>query len=279
MTLTGGEGDTELPSLTVKGENRIHIEFDRPTLALDLDPRSAPGLEWGNPLAVLERESIDLRGPYIASSAREPIVRLADPWAVGFRTGTVASFQPALEGVSEWKLVIANSRSESVAEFSGKGEPPKEIEWDGRCLDGTLASPALTYSYSLEAADKAGNRRNFVGQGFHLPAYRGQQADGYAFLMTGSHLPDGWEKQAPALAPTLLLEAISEANRMTPGGTIEVRVAAPTFSHADAIAGVLAGCLKERLLGDPNRVRTVAIAQPGAPPTGAIAIVLPGEEQ
>ncbi len=279
MTLSGGEDDTELPSLTVKGENRIQIEFDRPELSLDLDPASAPGLEWGNPLAVLQRESIDLRSPYLEVSTLRPIDHLADPWAASFRTGTVARFRPELEGVAEWKLAIADSRSRTVAEFSGKGSPPDEIEWDGRCLDGSLASPALTYSYSLEAADKAGNRRNFVGPGFHLPAYRGDQDGGHAFLFTGAQLPDGWEKQAPRLAPTLLLEAATEANRRSTPGMIEVQVAAPTFAHADALAGVVADCLKERLLADPNRVRTVARAQPGAPPTGEIAIVLQGEEQ
>ena len=35
-----------------------------------------------------------------------------------------------------------------------------------------LVTPGLTYSYVFEAFDRAGNKRNIVGPGFTVPAYR-----------------------------------------------------------------------------------------------------------
>ena len=50
--------------------------------------------------------------------------------------------------------------------------PPEEITWDGRSSRGEPVTPGLTYSYVFEAFDRAGNKRNFVGEGFRLTAYR-----------------------------------------------------------------------------------------------------------
>jgi hypothetical protein len=270
------EEGAELPSLTVTGENRIRIEFDRPTLEFDLDPRTAPGLEWGDPLAVLQGERIDLETPFLAESATAEIPSLADPWANGFRAGPVARFRPQLEGVAEWRLVIASSLSDTVAVFSGSGEPPEEIEWDGRKTGGGLSSPALVYSYSVEVADRAGNRRTFVGPGFRLPAYRATESGSHVLLLNGEQLPSDWMRRAPETIPPLLQEAASLANRGSEtDAPVEVRVAAPTFARAEDIARSVAACLSTRLLGNPLRLRTVAEAVTGAPEAGDIVIVFP----
>src|SRR5438552_8489738 len=43
MTLKGGQEGTVFRNLTIEGEDRIHVDFDRPELVLDLDPAKAPG--------------------------------------------------------------------------------------------------------------------------------------------------------------------------------------------------------------------------------------------
>src|SRR5437899_12660144 len=38
MTLHAGQSGTEFRSMTVEGEDRVHVDFGRPELHLDLDP-------------------------------------------------------------------------------------------------------------------------------------------------------------------------------------------------------------------------------------------------
>ncbi len=209
MKLEGGARETVFGSLTITGEDRISIEFDRPELSLDLDPGEAPGLEWGDPLGVLQRSGIDLATPYLEASAAIPSRGLADDWVTIFREGAVARFCPRLEGVESWQLTIVDSRSDTIAVFDGRGEPPKEIAWDGRRRDGQPAAPGLVYSYVLEAADKAGNRRTFPGEGFEIPPYRIDETDRVIHLFAARSLPMGWSARAGSAPPALLLEVAS----------------------------------------------------------------------
>ena len=55
MALSGGQEGTVFKSLTIEGENRVKITFDRPELSIDLDPSQAPGLTWGSSMDVLNR--------------------------------------------------------------------------------------------------------------------------------------------------------------------------------------------------------------------------------
>src|SRR5881397_791902 len=47
MTLRGGQDRTDFRTMTVEGEDRVHLEVERPLLTLDLDPEKVGGLESG----------------------------------------------------------------------------------------------------------------------------------------------------------------------------------------------------------------------------------------
>ena len=273
MVLPGGDDGAVFPSLTVVGEDRIRIEFDRPTLSLDLDPRDARGLEWGDPLAVLQRSGIDLVGPFLRGSAEAPLSGLADAWLDGFRTGPVARFRPALEDVAAWKLTIADSRSDTVAVFEGKGKPPEEIAWNGFSRDGSPAAPGLVYSYALDASDRAGNRRTFPGESFELPAYRVEEGAHPMFLLAGRSLGDDWIDRPGKVPPSLLREVASRLNQASERSVpIDVRVRARSFEEADRLAGAIVDVLRRSVLGDPARIRPVTEVRPDAPDGATVTI-------
>lgn len=280
MTLAGGTEGTVFGTLTVKGEDRISIEFERPELSLNLDPRDAPGLEWGDPLAVLQRSGIDLSTPYLASTATIPSRGFAAAWAADFREDAVARFQPNLEDVERWELTVVDSRSDTVAVFRGQGEPPREIAWNGMRLDGQPAAPGLTYSYVLAASDKAGNHRTFPGSGFEIPPYRLVQKNGVSHLFAARSLPAAWRARPAGTPPALLLEVASQLNRERVDRPVEVRVRARTFAEANTLAEAVRGVLRNKLLGDPARIRAVTDVRPDAPEGGTVAIVsLPAERK
>jgi len=273
-TLKSGDDGTVFRSLTVHGEDRIRLELERPELKLDLAPEKAPGLEWGTAGDVLDRTSPDLAGPLLRSSASQSSPWVARPWLVRFATGAVARFRPEFEGVERWKLTVADSRGESVVSFEGKGDPPAEIAWDGRSKNGTPVLPGLTYSYVFEAVDRAGNKRNFVGQGFQVSAYRLDGEDGPLLAFTGAELEAAAaEGRRATEAPPIVLEAATWLNQST-GGTRPVRITASarSFEQADRLGRRVVAALTPYFAGDPARLQAVAEVQPDAPAAGAVRI-------
>lgn len=272
MSLEGKSDGTVFRSLTVQGENRVKISFARPDLAVDLDPSTAPGLTWGSPMDVLNRTVPDLTGPLLATSKAMPSPYGPRPWVTAYRTGPVAEFTFDMKDVHRWTLTVVDSRGTEVARFEGKKNPPERLAWDGRQLDGSPALPGLTYSYVLEAFDKAGNRRRFVGEGFGIDAYRLEGDTGNRFLVSG----DQWRAAAREAAPvpsTFLLETASWINRVAgPGEPVVVTATAGSYAEAVTLGDQVAAELRPLLPGDDVRVAVAAVAQPGAPAGGILDI-------
>ena len=278
-TIPAGQEGAVFRSLTVEGEDRVHFEFERPALALDLDPNSAPGLDWGSARDVLNRTVPDLGAPLLASSSQQPTPHLAHPWLGHFVTGSVARFRPDVQGVERWKLTIVDARGQTVASYEGRGDPPREIGWDGRTQGGGLVVPGITYSYVMEARDRAGNKRNFVGQGFQVSAYRLASLEDPMMVFSGRELPSP-DPTRPAPGPTekeatapILIEAAGWLNQ-SPKAVQAVRVTATARSNdqAQSLCALVVRQMTPHLLGDPVRIQAVAEVQPDAPERGAVRI-------
>jgi hypothetical protein len=262
-TIKGGEPGAVLESVTVEGEDRVHIEFERPSLDVHIDPETAPGLEWDSAWSALDRGHLDLVRPLIARSAFDRTTRIARPWLNAFREGPVARFHPQLEEVERWTLSIADSRGRDVIAFSGKGEPPKTIEWNGIDAGGEPVPPGLTYSYSVEASDRAGNTRNFVGDGFNVPPYMFGDGSEVALMFSVASLRE----------EGTLLEAASRINQLDDATVpVVVEVTAGSFARASAVADEVADALRPMLLGDPARLTTTTRVEQRESDNGSIAI-------
>jgi hypothetical protein len=274
MSLHGDEEGTVLKSLTIEGEDRIQIEFDRPELNLAIDGYAIAGLSWGQTMDVVQRQEVDAFSPMIATSRTNPTSSLGRPWLGQFRSGSVARFRPSLEKVEWWKLTIADSGGETVRVFEDKGSPPDHIVWDGVYASGELAVPGLTYSYVLEARDKAGNRRNFVGPGFEVAPFRIQRDQRLDLVMSGRTLvgPEAANRPADADDPWLV-EAASWLNQHASANEpIEIHVAARNFELAEAMGEVAREQLAHYLPGPPARVRVITEARSEAPQAGVVRI-------
>ncbi len=285
FTLKSGEEGTVFRTLTVEGEDRIHFEVERPDLRLEVDPRTAPGLEWGTARDVLDRSTPDLAAPYLELSARQASPWVAHPWLSHFGSGAVARFHPQADDVERWKLTVADARGEEVTSFQGRGNPPHEIAWDGRSKEGRPVTPGLTYSYVFEAFDKAGNKRRFVGPGFRVSAYRTAGAEGPVMLFSGAELSgsDGNHDLSsdaganPDDAPPIVLEAATWLNQsLSPTQPVRISVAARTIDEADRLGPRIAQWLAPALLGDPSRLTTASEVQADAPDEGIVRIAAVG---
>jgi len=275
-TIPAGQEGTVFRSLTVEGEDRVHFEFERPELKVDLDPHQAPGLDPGSAADILMRSGPDLVAPFQALSrtAIEPCV--SRPWLSQFASGAVARFRPEVTDVARWRLLVANAKGETVATMEGKGQPPKEIPWDGRAQDGSMVMPEMVYSYVFEAHDRAGNKRNFLGEGFRVSAYRTEDATGPRLAFAARRLAwteDSGGRTLAAAAPPILIESarwLNQAERAT--RPVLVTVSARSYDQAQTLATRIAAQLAPYLAGDPARVRGKAVVQPDAPDGGTVAI-------
>jgi hypothetical protein len=280
-TLKGGQDRTDFRSLTIEGEDRVHVEIERPALALQLNPSEVKGLEFGTAADVLDRTAPDLTTQFLAVSATGTSPYTSRPWLRQFASGAVARFQPAVHGTERWKLSVADSRGQTVAQFSGQGDAPKEIVWDGRSVSGAPVTPGITYSYVFEAVDKAGNKRNFVGQGFRVTAYRLESPQGPVLIFSGQMLREGVPAAAygggsvSRSAPPIVLEAASTLNQSPRvSQPVRVSVTARSYEAANASAKQVAGWISDLTIGDPARVQAVAEVQPDAPEGGTIRIAI-----
>ena len=277
FVIPGGQEGRVFRSLTIEGEDRVHLEFERPAIAPDLDPHTAPGLDPAGAGDVLLRTGPDLVTPFTALSAQDRCPWVARPWLDRFVDGAVARFRPEVSDVERWRLVVANARGETVRTIEGKGSPPREIAWDGRAADGTTVTPNLTYSYVFEARDKAGNKRNFVGPGFQVSAYRTTDKDGPVLAFSAAELAwpavDATRGAARQATPPILLEAATWLNQAAPGERpVKVTAIARGYEQAQALAADVTRLLAPHLVGDPARVRGEAIVQADAPEGGTIVV-------
>ena len=273
MVLKGGDEGTVFRTLTVEGEDRIHIEVERPVLKLDMDPGKAPGLDRGTVADVLDRTTPDLQAPLLASTARDGSPWVAHPWLSHFPSGAVARFQPTVSRVERWKLLVVNARAESVAVFQGEGDPPQEIDWDGRATDGSPVLPGASYSYVFEARDKAGNKRHFVGEGFRVDAFRYDTPEGPTLVFAGTELsrPGGAPWGADE-APPIVIQVASELNQGPVDRTVRIEVTARSTEEANALGRRLMRWMSPLLLGDPARLESVGFVASDAPVGAAVKV-------
>jgi len=279
MVLHGGQEGTAFRSLTVEGEDHVHYEFPRPDLDVNLDPEKAAGLDRGTAADVLNRNPPDFTTALVAQSATDASPYLAQPWLHEFATGAVARFRPAVDDVESWKLTVVNAKGEPVAAFQGHGKPPAEIAWDGRAASGAPVTPGLTYSYVFEARDRAGNKRNFVGQGFHVAAYHLETAAGPVLAFTGADLANGAATMrgpggsSEVGAPPVVREAAEWINQAPSTRTpLKVTVTARSRDQAASLAAYLARTMTPLVIGDPARLRMTASVEADAPESGTIRI-------
>jgi hypothetical protein len=272
LTLKGNADGTVFRSLTVEGENRVQISFDRPVLALAIDPDQAPGLVLDEAMDILDRTLPDMVSPFMAISAAAETPRAPRPWLTAFVGGPVARFTSDLEDVSDWRLQVVDSRGITAMVFAGRGNPPAETAWDGRRLDGTPAPPGYTYSFVLEARDAAGNQRRIVGDGIGLPGYRWETATGPEFLVSGEQWAEGDGQQQGNSA--FLLEAASRFNlRCDPARQLRVIATGRTSAAAEALANAVCAQLRPLVGGNATRVVAETVVEAGAPVAGTLHLL------
>ncbi len=81
------------------------------------------------------------------------------------------SFKPTatdLHNIGSWQLIIGDDKGKVVKRFSGAGDPPSPVVWDGTNDKGAYIDPGKVYTYTFYAADTVGNWAHTVPQYVHV---------------------------------------------------------------------------------------------------------------
>ncbi|MEO5988202.1 MAG: hypothetical protein ABIU54_13905, partial [Candidatus Eisenbacteria bacterium] len=155
---------------------------------------------------------------------------------------------------------------------------PREIAWNGLSSNGAPVLPGLTYSYVFEASDRAGNKRNFVGEGFGVSAWRLETPTGPSLAFSGAEMRvgsrGGAARQAPSEgAPPVVIEAAGWLNQSArPTQRLRVEASARSREEADLLAGSVARWLGPMVVGGAARLQVATEVRADAPESGAVRI-------
>lgn len=209
----------------------------------------APGLSQ-SPLAASPSSN------WIVAASRGESVRVLFPRRELKAVG--ASFSKS----GSWELVVADSQGKAFRRYAGEGEPPEQLEFDGRGDAGDWLTVGHAYtpvlSYKLDGRARTAMGRPFALAGLSLAEPRAIRLAPRVLFGAGA---------APELTPegkALLREASQLVQRHHPGIDLELNVRLvrgdPAYSKA---AGEL--CVKE--LARSLLVKPEAIALKLAPGT------------
>lgn len=148
-TVRSWDGQTEVP---------ISIEFDGRTESGSILPEGAYTAQFSayyqnghRPESVTPEFVLDLTAPSATLQVETPVF---SPDGDGV-LDTALFFQES-SAEPQWTGVLRDDAGERVREFRWRERAPFRFEWDGRSEDGTPA-PDGSYSYFIEATDRAGN--------------------------------------------------------------------------------------------------------------------------
>jgi hypothetical protein len=136
----------------------LRVGFDNAYGTGGVSYRFAPQyqIDYGiadQPLGLIHRVGIGYRfGGFFASSKAEPSV--FSP--TGERPVTKIALNARTKAEPEsWTLQVINKSDEVVRTFSGKGQPPSHVQWDGKDETGLPLADGV-YRYRLSVQDRAG---------------------------------------------------------------------------------------------------------------------------
>ncbi len=126
----------------------------------------------------------------------------------------------------------------------------------------------------LEAFDRAGNKRNFVGDGFDIPPYIVQAPGGIELLFAGSELRARGSVGGRCCRRFFSKRRAGSIRRRQTDQPVRVEVTARRFEDAKGTADEIVRHLQRVVLGDPVRIQPVTLVEPDAPDAGTVAIVV-----
>ncbi len=165
---TGKGSDTEV---VIRGESRLKVKVEKPEpdVKFDVDEIAVPYVVTED--YVLDVSPTALANPAVTVTNYLNSSQTASPYIQIFRRPPILNLRPRYKskaGIARWRLRITDSFGNVFRDFSGKGNLPDEIVWDGRGQKDEMLDVGTSYSYIFSIVDVASNPTSQMGRPIFL---------------------------------------------------------------------------------------------------------------
>jgi hypothetical protein len=159
--------------------------------------------------------------------------------------------------------------------FTGTGNPPEQLAWDGWGERGDIMKVGYPYSYVFSVTDEGTNTYNYAGVSFRIQALDYAQDGDRILELAGGELFVREETGLTDRGKDWLTRTADEI-RHHPYSPLRVVVTAETLSLAEGRADEVATFLARAMILPREQVETEAVQQPDlrAEMDGSVAIYI-----
>ena len=273
-----GESGAALPEMLVEAENEVRQEIEKGTFTFELDAATVDSFFTAMDAEVLGVSPVSGLQPHLNNL--ETLVSDQPPhvWIPDMASTPVATFYPAEpEGhkVRDWILAVTDFRGSPFRTFSGGGNPPDRLDWDGIGDNGEMLQVGYPYSYVFTMTDKGTNTYNHAGVSFRIPALDFRRGGDRVLEIAGGQLFVRRETDLTPGGEDWLTRATDEI-RQHPWSPVRVIVTAETMKLADSRADQVATFLASALILPREQVETESVQKPDlrAEMDGSVAVII-----
>ena len=275
---SAGESGAALPEMVVEAENEVRQEIEKGTFEFDLDAAAVDSFFTAMDEEVLGVSPVSGLQPHLNNLEKLTSDQPPHFWIPEMATTPVATFYPTdPEGhkVKEWSLSVTDFRGSPFRTFSGGGEAPKRLDWDGLGDNSEMLQVGYPYSYVFTVTDKGTNTYNHAGVSFRIPALDYRQDGDRVLEIAGGQLFVRNETKLTASGEKWLVRASDEI-RHHPYSPVRVIVTAETMDLAVERADHVATFLASALILPREQVETDTVqkADLKAEMDGSVAVVI-----
>ena len=273
-----GESGAALPEMVVEATNEVRQKIEKGTFELKLDAAIVDSFFTAMDDVAMSVSPVSGLQPHLNNL--ETLVSDQPPhlWLPEMAKTPVARFYPSdPEGhkIQNWNLAVTDFRGSPFKVYSGKGDPPEFLTWDGQGDNGDMLKVGYPYSYVFSLTDKGTNTYNHAGISFRIPALDYHRDGNRVLEMAGGQLFPPQESELNDSGQKWLTRSADEIRRH-PYSPVRVIVTAENLDLAQRRAVEVAEYLAESMILPLEQVATETIIQPDlrAEMDGAVAVVI-----
>ncbi len=164
-------------SETVKGEIKEKLEIQKPPPSIELNVKEIIDSGTDRTEEVLQQARPIPSDADFDHYAMLDSKQVLHPWKPLVPEPPLVTFYPGLSKVAikHWQFKVSDQGGEVVKTVSGKGVPPRSVQWDGRNERNTFITVGTLYSYQFVTFDEHENAQTFPGEPFQLDALKYDQ--------------------------------------------------------------------------------------------------------
>lgn len=273
-----GQDGAALPEMVVEATNEVRQKIEKSSFSFELDAAAVDSFFTGMDETALGVSPVSGLQPHLNNLEMLGSDQPPHFWIPEMARTPVARFYPQdPEGhkIKRWSLAVTDFRGAPFRTFSGKGNPPESLAWDGEGDDGDILRVGYPYSYVFSLTDKGTNTYNHAGVSFRIPALDYQQDGDRVLEIAGEEV---FQRRESALSGQgeLWLTRSSDEIRRHPYSPLRVVITAESAPLAEKRAAEVAAYLADSLILPLEQVETATIIKPDlrSEMDGSVAVII-----